>query len=272
MAQQIIRQDFGSWSDFVETAADPARIVWAHDYARLGMRTARGRDAMPPEWWGETFAAAIDLARFGWPAGREAIMQAMAIIFPEREATPERFYDVAGAYPDVPRAVAGDPVAMVNLRPSTRAARPVVRIDYGRSTLSNVPPEAITNRGAALLGIVDALESRGYSVELRLVFKTQDDGWAYHSAVVLKQAGEPLDIDRAAFALINPAVLRRLSFAMREQHKPLETAFGSSMGVSDYTPLEPSEETIFVPAATGDDLDPERARRRIEQLFAEARP
>jgi hypothetical protein len=267
MAQQIIREDFSSWDRFVETAADRSRRQWRR---REGSRDETGRFDRGTA----TFAEAVDLARHGWPQGRQLISDALAIVFPERAQLPERVHDVAGAYPDVPRAVAGDPMSMINLRPSSRAARPVVRVDYSRSAPSIVPAAAIINRGAALLGAVDALESAGYSVELRLVFKNTSLAapLAFHSAVTIKDAGAPLDIDRAAFALINPAVLRRLAFAIREQHGELERNGGfNSYGVADSTPLDSERDTVFVPRACEADLRPAAARLAVEIAFADFR-
>lgn len=272
MSQLVIREDFDSWDSWIDRASDTSRTAWGKGEDAFGTVHKASNVA----WFGTaTFPEAVDLSRYGWPAGRTMMADAIRVVMPARDAAPVWRHDVAGAFPDVARAAAGDPMSMLSPVRSARSARPVVRINYGRATLSDVPSKAIINRGAALLGIIDALEADGYSVELRLVFKSNEDSsgysaTAYHSAVTVKRAGDPLDLDRAAFALVNPAVLRRLAFAMRQQHAAL-AAWAGNMGYTDYSPwIDDDAAAIFVPSATAADSDSTAARRAVEALFTGA--
>lgn len=256
------------WDEFVAFGTQPS--AWAKDTAAIKM----GPRAEARPFNGNcTLDDAVRMARFGWAEGRENLSHAIAVARPERITAASVTRDVAGDYPLIPAAVAGDPMNMMTRRRSHVAATPVVRIDYNGTVHGGIDAKCIVNRGAALLSIVDAMESRGYSCELRIIFKVRGDDQRLRVAITYKQAGEPLDIDRAAFALIHPATLRRFFLGCIEQFPKFEANFsprnGRGYGVPDPTPWDDDPASVFVDGATDDDYSPENARRRMGRIFSD---
>lgn len=259
-----ITDEFSSWDAFITRAADRSAAVWDDrkaDMPQSESRLDRGT---------ETFAEAVHLARFGWKEGRDKLTEAMVQVAPQREIHRVIHRDVAGEYPLVHFAVAGDPMAMALPRNVALAGSPVVRIDYASNVPARVDARCVINRGAALLSIIDRLEQRGFSTELRIIMSSEPAKYEstspnYNLSIVYKRAGDALDIDRAAFALINPAVQRRLKFALQEQHARLERGYTNSYGMVVRKPLD--QDAIYIPHADDEDYYPDQARSRMEAIF-----
>lgn len=81
----------------------------------------------------------------------------------------------------------------------------------------------------------------------------------------LSKAGELLDLDRAAFALAHPSTLRRLCFAIAEQHKELESSMHVGYGYSVHKRVDDDEHTIFIHSTLfGHQETPQSARLAVE--------
>lgn len=175
---------------------------------------------MEDGWAGASWTGALEIARKGWTEGRERIARGLAMANTLNKPAPRRgrFYDVAGAFPHVARAVAGDPACMANLGDTYTAARPIVRLIAPRAASAIIKPAQIENFGIALLSHIDAMENEGYSVELVIAITCKAGDDFLDCRIVAKKAGEPLDVDRLAFMLAHPAFFRRLGFAMIENH------------------------------------------------------
>lgn len=269
MAKRVaVERVFDCWDDYVTFVEQPKK--WVADYGNSVGPYSHARPFNGNCTWDD----AVRMARFGWPEGCENLARAVAIARPERAIVASLTRDVAGDYPLIPAVVAGDPMNMIARRRSQVAATPVVRIDYNASLPGRISAGCMMNRGAALLSIVDALENRGYSCELRLIAKTHQNNHKQTArmAVLFKRAGEPLDIDRAAFALTHPATVRRFYFAFKEQFPELEQAFspayGHAHGLPDPTPWDDEPGSIYVDGANNDDYTPKAAMERMETLFA----
>ncbi len=261
MAANVLRE-FDTWDDFVNSVADrKANNRWTGKY-RASNKTGRA------EWTGcENFAEAVNLARYGWPRGRERMGEVVAALAPERGVYIAKGYDVAGAFPDVQRAIGGDPAAMITPKRSQIAARPVVRIDYNYWVHSGISAQCILNRGAAVLSLCDQLENQGYSVELRIVGTATSGDDSFKVAVTYKRAGQALDLDRAAFAITHPAVLRYLTFALVEQHSEIEDTFQFGYGTPQQEPFD--DGALFIPGASNADYSPEASREAVAKLVTD---
>lgn len=250
-----------SWADFIAYAAQPSQWKMAEPSSTHGTYSFTQT---------HTKEEAVNLALYGWPAGRDNLSDTLAIVNPERGVYRASGRDVAGDFPNVPMAIAGDPMCMTTTRRSHVASHPVIRIDYNISTSGTVDANCYVNRGAALLSIVDMLEARGYSCELRLFVKAYSDHKRLNMAVTYKRAGDALDLDRAAFAITHPSVLRRFYFSVCEQHPDLEKEFDVGYGVPDRTPWDNDPYSIFVPGPTNeDDMTANNSRASISRLFNE---
>lgn len=223
-------QDFASFDDFVTFAAGKGE-AWT------GSRSSRevgGADFSGTR----TFDEAVALARFGWHDGLARLTNAMDIIANacHNEPLPYVQMDVAGAYPVVPLACAGDPLNMVHLAPSEERVKPVLRLAYNTGARGDYGAHEMTNAGAAFLSVVAGLEANGFRCEVVMCPTSRKTGGgdfakAMHRTV-LKRADESLELDRLAFALLHPACHRRLNFSRIERHAELRAGWGSSYGVT----------------------------------------
>jgi hypothetical protein len=214
-----------------------------HRFESLG-EMLRFADTTPPTWesrssrskggdWNgsKDWNEALDFAAHGWPEGRAKMGKALAAAAAASsfDSYPAMALDVAGAYPMPHLAAAGEPFCMVTPAPISERNRPVLRLCIAGAVSSMVNGGEIVNYGAALLTVIDALEAADYRVELSLCFALRSHSQTEASfTVTVKQAQEPLELDRLAFVLASPAMWRRLGFAIIET---LPQDFESGYGV-----------------------------------------
>jgi len=191
----------------------------------------------------DTYEQAIGLARTGWPEGRQKMvagLDASRLINQQARIKSEEL-DVAGAYPMVPAFIAGVPDCMVNIGEAEIAGTQIIRIVVNISFVAGVYDSTVINRGVAILSWVDRLEAEGKRVELIALRSTEGMSSAtvnrFSLMFPLKRADEPLEIDRAAFVLAHPDMLRRLMFSASESHADMKEGFESTQGrSSNYEP------------------------------------
>lgn len=236
---------------------------------RSSQETGQGRDA----WFGTPdYKSAETLAIYGWTQGREKLYRATASMPHRPYSHPAKSYDVAGMFPDVTRAIAGDPENMLIFTAPERAHCPVIRLRVGVSYSSGISVEHIENRGAAIVSIVDSLEHSGYQCEI-----IADSSWSYRSLrnevfqfqTFIKHAGQSVEIDQIAFALMHPSFTRRLMFAAIEQEPEGATIRGDFYGIPyDLTPEDVSE-VCFQPMLASRDCSsfttPIQARETVKR-------
>lgn len=236
-------QDFASFADLLEfaTADGPA---WA------ASRESRKTDRETREFTGTaSFDEAVRLARYGWKDGLSRLSSAMDVIAnsASHDPLPLVSMDVAGAYPLVPVAVAGDPLNMVHLAPSEDRVRPVLRIAYNTGALARYAAHEMTNAGAAFLSIVAGLEANGFRVEVTMCPTSQGHGGKITKTMartVIKRADESLELDRLAFCLLHASCHRRINFSRIERHPELCEGWSSTYGSTcdpDDADIEPGQ-------------------------------
>lgn len=163
----------------------------------------------------------------GWVEGRERIAASLNGIYESnstRNGTNYAIdYDVAGAVPDVPVAASGDVFCMFTPGDQERDSKPVMRILVELSASCSVPSSHIANRGAAVAALVDEIETGGVSCEIISSHTTTLNHWGGRSVgkmisthVVVKRAGENVNVDDIAFGLGHPSMHRRVMFGMLE--------------------------------------------------------
>jgi hypothetical protein len=217
--------DYDSLSEYVAAALGPVTPGGGADD-----RTNRTADS----WSGNvTLAEAAGLASTGWQDGLRKMVAAMATASPRAAVAPAYVMDVAGAYPMAAAAAAGAPDCMVCPLPVENRVKPVVRLAVNTWASCMYEAPQYTVFGAALASYIDALESAGYRLELiHMVHCEMGSGRnprRYTTRAVIKRAEQPLEMDRLAFALMHPAMLRMIGF----QHmaaSPVRVEIGSSCG------------------------------------------
>lgn len=190
------------------------------------LSTSSVRDPAKESWDDNVgFEGALRLAADGWPDGVREIFASAALV-PTSYAT-TRGYDVAGEYPDVARALGGDPRCMVR-RGKTYRPRPVITIAMNVAVRWDVPAVVKANYGAALTGLVDRLEQRGVRVELYAANAANGPvtGQKISVAWCVKRAEDAVDLSAIAFSVAHPAMSRRLCFAAHERSPRRHELFG----------------------------------------------
>jgi hypothetical protein len=81
---------------------------------------------------------------------------------------------------------------------------------------AGVSPQVIMIRGAAICALVEALEMSGRRAEVIMACGVRNGANTYSITVPVKEPDQPLDMDRLAFMLCHPAVLRRFVFSLME--------------------------------------------------------
>lgn len=183
-----------------------------------------GCNSMAPDrqGWsgGHSWEQCLRMAREGWPEGLklvEAITAKFEHITASKLMRPQVAYDVAGDCVDVGRYVTGEPENMMIWEEAEiENAGKIVRIEANLSASSGISAAQMAIRGAAVCALVDALEQCGKSVELTLCFATKGGRRRMEFYVPVKQAGEPLEMDRLAFMMAHAGMFRRIGFACLE--------------------------------------------------------
>jgi hypothetical protein len=245
-----------SWGEFVTLATGP-RITSEPNpnYSAMASRNCEQSQAWDycAGWQG-----AVDLAGRGWPEGLarvEAIRANISAVVARELTRPAWAFDVAGAVPDVARYLAGEPENMLTPCEETAPAR-IVRLVVNLTASCNITADAMYQRGAAALALVDAIESTGARVEIAAAdcIRSRSTDNMRALVVTLKRAEDHAEPDRLAFALAHPATPRRLVLAFAENtytdDARREFGIGSYYGIpSDLPDAERGD--IYLPAAKG---------------------
>ena len=129
---------------------------------------------------------------------------------------PQYQWDVTGECFDVATMLTGQPEHWLN--PSPMEERRVYHLIVNIGMLGSIDEETITNRGAAIIALIDKLQSDPKNiVELDLVsFARIREGDHESVKLTISMGSTPLDIDALAFAMAHPAFFRRILFVVRE--------------------------------------------------------
>jgi hypothetical protein len=158
----------------------------------------------------------IHLMEHGCPATTQAVESAsVKVTF---EAGPTWEYAPVGAFPCIPGYAAGVPENMfVPLDDGASNAKPIVRIAVNIVCSGWVDAQDIINRGAAVIALIDKIQSEGQRVELVAFCHVEGRGDdRIVASVTVKRPEEPVDMDRIGFALAHPSMLRRAMFRVIE--------------------------------------------------------
>lgn len=199
------------------------------------------------------YSTAYHLARGGWQEGTQTLDRARDLVkIPDsmRTQCPAPIMAEEGDEIMVDRYLDGESDHFLSfpMQETPRAGK-VVSLVYNLATSFNVSRETMTNRGAAALALVDALEASGLRVEVTICgLFTADNGDKIDMRATLKRAEDPLELDRAAFWMTHPSSLRRLLFRVMERRQNFKP-FASNYGIpTNYTPDQLAEGCIYFPA------------------------
>ncbi len=181
-------------------------------------------------WTGtRNFGEAIELARKGWPEGRQRAEKLIVELQDQIkgwELIREIVYDVEGLALDVGRFVNGEPemwMTLVDTDEERETWQPsILRITCNISASGAVGTDTFMARGVAVLALVSLLEARNVRCQIEIVDGTRgSDSVTNFHIVTIKEASEPIQLDQIAFMMAHPSVLRRLFFRAME-YDPVE--------------------------------------------------
>ena len=184
------------------------------------------------------FAEALDLAINGWAEGREkanlfseAIVDKVSSLIEKQDIE----YDVVGQDFDIGLVNQGVPECWYTL--TTRIidgqGTRQLRLVFNNCVSAGISTEVMTRKGAAAVALIKCLELAGFRVEVWLrngIADSYGQGSAYIFECMLKEASQPVDIDRIVFALAHPSSFRRIGFSIFEGDKEFMDAHSSGYG------------------------------------------
>lgn len=165
----------------------------------------------------------FEMALDGFPRATEQLRSLMVGSGDSHLYKDDWTYDVAGSIPNVPLYISGEPANMQYLQP--QPDRPLCKILIEGGCGGHTDEAEIFNRGVALLSAIQSLEHQGVAVELQYISSCQSDSrhgfqnWLVTFPII--EMGQGMDLDRVAFCLANPGMLRRVIFACQERSRKL---------------------------------------------------
>jgi hypothetical protein len=239
-------------------------------------RSSRKGDS---DWAGCSWAEALELARYGWREGAKDMRRAFADLpSPTLSAGNAWRHDYYGERIDMARFSYGDDACFRTRSGSDRGRAKLVRILVPMAYPCTTSEESVVNRGAAIISVVDALEMTRRTVEVVCCYASTSSGsrkatqgFHMNHAVVVKQAGQPFDIERMSFFLSHNASLRRIGFALMESSAEAEPSHRSNYGYGcDIHPDDQSPTSIALPEMHGGDWSsPAKARETLASIVRE---
>lgn len=161
----------------------------------------------------KTMSEAIAYLRSGWDYGTQKLITEMKVMSNKKSMKLD--YSVVGGQVSVPRMLQGLPTNMIR---TNMVEKPAKIIDvYKSAGYPGLYTESeIIRYSAKALQIVEALESKGYRVNLYIVKLNKRNGEEMFTMVKVKNSSERLNIRKAAFCLANPAFQRRILWRLTE--------------------------------------------------------
>lgn len=167
--------------------------------------------------------------------------------------------DLVGYQAIVPNYLMGIPQNMVNCRTVVQKKKIITLnkcIDYSAS----VSASQILEYSTQTLRIIQSLEKQGYSINLNIL-DGYDCGNKEIIKVRIKSAGEKLNVNKLAFPLLHPSMLRRIMFRYVEisdttQYRTTWANIGSCVYGSVYKDILAQQNEIYLDrAVTEKDID-----------------
>lgn len=201
-----------SWGEMLDVASMKSAI-------RNDSRCSRKESYDP--WAGtKTYAEAENLARVGWQAATEAAMKhAMPLVdaIGSQMMRDEYRYDVTGLTFDVSRVLENEPECWLECdQVLCDAPGKVLRLVFNFTACGAVGPDTIMAKGATVAALVMLLERARIRVQVDAVEYSGFRGVDYQMWCTVKEANQDLDVSRLMFAMANPAMQRRISWAVHE--------------------------------------------------------
>lgn len=216
-----MRFDFSSFADLCAFAAVKPAAIGKHPMPFHAFMEGEGARKFCET---ASMDEAQNLARDGWEAGRSEVEKKRAhfgALIGAKALRAVNAYEVAGYTPDVPEFLSGNPECMIVRKyEETEGAGRILRLVFNCAASHAMSQQTIIARGAIACALVDAIESTGARVEIVLCAASSRSGFSCSFFATIKQASEPVEMDKLAFALAHPSTLRRIGLSVFEHDAP----------------------------------------------------
>lgn len=189
-----------------------------------------------PSWYGaKNFKQAQDWLFHGW---NEKTGEIVAFKEKAKSMNIKKMItfrnDIVGFAPIVPLAIMGVPENMIQ---STRKVikTKVVDIIYDMGATCGINKNRMIEAGVKMTKLIISLENSGYRVNLRgmINFESTERGKASQTVLIrLKDANQPIDINKLMFPLFHTAMFRGIGFDYLERKPdiPYLSGYGTQIG------------------------------------------
>lgn len=242
--------DINDLNEYVRTTR--VNTVFAARANRFDL-ASESMDGSTARWAGTpSLLEARRLLREGWNESAERITKRVKVNRVQHNVQSTRpAYSVVGGQASVPRYIQGIPTNMVDRRPITQKQK-IVIVNKDIAFSASVKPSAIEEEGIKCLQVIQALEGKGYRVKLNLTWCTCARGSGKNVAmrVTVKKPEERMSINKLAFPIAHPSMLRRIGFSWMERSEIVVCqSLNSGYGMPDAEALRnvlPKDE-LFLP-------------------------
>lgn len=206
----------------------------------------------PSEKWdlGVGYAGAVHLLTHGWPEGVAMMQQMQAETPPQAfDAVAQWRLDYAGQRPCIPAFLGGDMRAMYR-RGADIIPRKLLKLGFVVSAAVSVKASDLMGRAVAYCELIQQLEQSGVDVEVYAVrltgrlarrnMKRGDFVKVKADHILIKPAGQHVQLDIFLGTIGHPAFFRRCLFRMAELHDnelfgchPTMWAYGRVAGIRE---------------------------------------
>ena len=200
-------------------------------------------------FYGASRTDADRMARDGWQDGAKRAAALRERLSIERPRTPKLArWDVAGAVPNVARALSGNPLNMRRLAPREANASPILTLIYDMAAFAVIAAKAMEANAIAAAAITDQLEDAGFACEITTLHRAAQGTFACEVAAIVKQAHAPITLAAAVYGMGHPAYKRRHIFAL-ECNEPKARPLTERLGLSMELMPDPARDIFIIPSA-----------------------
>lgn len=189
-------------------------------------------------WYGtSSLEEAMDLATFGYTEKFEAftnLKDELDRYIKVSNSRPRQYNDYVGFVPNVKAYLEGSPLSMINWN---NPVRKQIDVYYNVATSCDTSTEKIYNRGVIVLSLIELLEKKGFSVNLRLFEMSSSGSQLFYSEFKLKDTCERINVRKLYFPMCHNSWLRRICFRVKETTPDISGSWTGNYGrpCDDYT-------------------------------------
>lgn len=166
----------------------------------------------------ESFEVANNMMLQGWSEGAARVQKYMNAGVTGTASKRVIYNSVVGFVPNVSNYLAGNPLNMINQR-RVKTPKKVVTIVYACCVPWSVNNSSLERSAAKLFNVIAGLEASGVRVEIWIIDAAMSatEKEAIYTAVKIKSAGQPFNLLKMVYPVVNTSFFRRHCFAVRER-------------------------------------------------------